>query len=143
MRFLFQSTQNFFEETTPNGVGIWNRLRHSITVILATPNGWDTTQHGFLRKAAVEAELVRDEDADLRLEYVTESEASVHYALAHTKSRAWLRSGSLFMVTDAGGSTVDSVLYECTAVTPKLVLREVCASECIQVNSIPTIHSYH
>lgn len=68
-----------------------------------------------------------------RLEFVTEGEASVHYALAHTQSQAWLTKDTLFAVTDAGGSTVDSTLYECKKTSPELVLEEVCASECVQV----------
>jgi hypothetical protein len=107
-------------------------------IILAIPNGWDTTQQGFLRGVAVQAGLVSEDDADLRMEFVTESEASVHFALAHTNLRTWLEKGSMFMVTDAGGSTVDSVLYECDGV-PNLVLREVHASECVQVSRLVII----
>jgi hypothetical protein len=29
---------------------------------------------------------------------------------------------------------VDSTLYQCQSVKPKLVLQEVCASECVQVS---------
>ena len=42
----------------------------------------------------------------------------------------------MFAVVDAGGSTVDSTLYECKKTTPKLVLEEVCASECVQAGSV-------
>ena len=42
----------------------------------------------------------------------------------------------MFAVVDAGGSTVDSTLYECKETTPKLILEEVCASECIQAGSV-------
>ena len=42
----------------------------------------------------------------------------------------------MFAVVDAGGSTVDSTLYECKMTTPKLILEEVCASECIQAGSV-------
>lgn len=76
---------------------------------------------------------MRRQDADSLLEYVTEGEASVHYALAHSQSATWLRKGVMFAVTDAGGSTVDSTLYECKEITPKLILEEVCSSECVQV----------
>jgi hypothetical protein len=136
LRYLFEHTQDFFQKNTPNGTGIWNRLRSSIVIILAIPNGWDTTQQGFLRKVAIQAGLVSGDDADLRLEFVTESEASVHFALAHTRTQTWLEKGSMFMVTDAGGSTVDSVIYECKGVSPGLVLQEVCASECVQVSRL-------
>jgi hypothetical protein len=142
LRYIFQHTQDFFQKNTPNGAGIWNRLRSNIIIILAIPNGWDTTQQGFLRKVAIQAGLVSEDDADLRLEFVTESEASVHFALARTRTQTWLKRGSMFMVTDAGGSTVDSVLYECNGVTPKLLLQEVCASECVQVSRLGIIVVY-
>ena len=42
----------------------------------------------------------------------------------------------MFAVVDAGGSTVDSTLYECKKATPKLILKEVRASECVQAGSV-------
>ena len=70
------------------------------------------------------------------MRFVTEGEASVHYALDYTQSAQWLRKGAVFAVVDAGGSTVDSTLYECKETTPKLILEEVCASECVQAGSV-------
>jgi hypothetical protein len=131
--YLFEHTREFFETRTPNGKDIWSRLQNDIVIVLTTPNGWDTRQQHFLQKAVVKAKLTREDDVDKRIEFITESEASVHFALPHTKTHTWLKPGTTFMVTDAGGSTVDSVLYECQAIDPKLVLREVCASDCVQV----------
>ena len=42
----------------------------------------------------------------------------------------------MLAVVDAGGSTVDSTLYECKETTPKLILEEVRASECVQAGSV-------
>ncbi|KAG8846525.1 hypothetical protein FRB91_000708 [Serendipita sp. 411] len=137
LQYMFTCTKTFFETNTPNGAAIWNRLKGDMVIILATPNGWDTAQQGFMKRAAKQAGMVNsDEDADLRIEFVTEGEASVHYALARTHSQTWLRKGAMFAVTDAGGSTVDSTLYECKEVSPKLVLEEVCASECVQAGGV-------
>ena len=80
--------------------------------------------------------LLPEKHDESRLRFVTEGEASVHYALNYTQSAQWLRKGVLFAVVDAGGSTVDSTLYECKETTPKLVLQEVCASECVQAGSV-------
>jgi hypothetical protein len=132
LKYLFISTKSFFEDGTPNGMQIWARLEESIVIILTTPNGWDTTQHGFLREAAIVAGLVTKTNAETQVEFVTEGEASVHYVLAH-HHHTWLTEGAAFVVVDAGGSTVDSTLYECKAVEPRLVLREASVSECIQV----------
>ena len=60
----------------------------------------------------------------------------MHYALGYSQSAQWLRKGVVFAVVDAGGSTVDSTLYECKETTPKLILEEVCASECVQAGSV-------
>ena len=60
----------------------------------------------------------------------------MHYALNYTQTAQWLRKGVLFAVVDAGGSTVDSTLYECKETTPNLLLQEVCASECVQAGSV-------
>ncbi|KAG8823670.1 hypothetical protein FRC18_010692, partial [Serendipita sp. 400] len=137
MEYVFKGFRTFFQETTPNGVAIWNRLSSSIVIILTIPNGWDTRQQGFLKQAAREADIVQsEEDADLRIEFVTEGEASVHYVLGKVNHRTWLKKGTMFAVTDAGGSTVDSTLYVCKALEPKLELEEVCASECVQAGGV-------
>jgi hypothetical protein len=132
LQYLYRAARSYFMKGTPNGSNIWLRLQNNIVVVLCTPNGWDISQYSFLRSVAIKAGLVREEDADGRLEFITEGEASVHYALAHTKGVSWLRQGTMFAVTDAGGSTVDSTLYECKSTNP-LALEEVCASECVQV----------
>ncbi|KAG8830436.1 hypothetical protein FRC18_008097 [Serendipita sp. 400] len=137
MRYVFLGFRTFFQETTPNGVAIWGRLSSSIVIVLTIPNGWDTRQQGFLKKAALRAGMVQsEEDAELRLEFVTEGEASVHYVLGKVSHRTWLKKGTMFAVTDAGGSTVDSTLYVCKALEPKLELEEVCASECVQAGGV-------
>ncbi|KAG8819814.1 hypothetical protein FRC18_011910 [Serendipita sp. 400] len=134
--YMYETTQRFFAENTPNGAQIWNRLASKIVIVLCTPNGWDMAQQAFLRNATVKAGVVRSpEDAELRIEFITEGEASVHYALAHTKTSTWLTKNAMFAVTDAGGSTVDSTLYECKSTSP-LSLEEVCESECVQAGGV-------
>ncbi|KIM20871.1 hypothetical protein M408DRAFT_30005 [Serendipita vermifera MAFF 305830] len=92
----------------------------------------DFEQQSFLREAALEAGVVSKENSYEPLEFVTEGEASVHYALAYSQSKSWLAADTLFAVIDAGGSTVDGTLYECKSTEPKVVLEEARASECIQ-----------
>jgi hypothetical protein len=145
LAYLFSAAQNFFENNTPNGSRIWNRLEDQNVIIFTTPNGWDTTQHFFLQEVAVDAKLISRKHVEERLEFVTEGEASVHYALARTHRQTWLKSDSLFAVVDAGGSTVDSTLYECKGISPRLVLEEVHASECVQaciILRIPALSDY-
>ena len=77
-----------------------------------------------------------EDHAEHRLRFVTEGEASVHYALNNIQSTQWLHKGVVFAVVDAGGSTVDSTLYQRKEITPKLVLKEVCASMCVQTGGV-------
>jgi hypothetical protein len=137
LKYIYNHTHHFFVENTPAGGRIWDRLHctGAITFVLAMPNGWEADQQIFLRDVAISAEFIKKAEAEERLKFVTEGEASVHYALAHTQSRSWLRVGTLFAVSDAGGSTVDTTLYECKNLEP-LKLEEVCASECVQVSSV-------
>jgi hypothetical protein len=136
MRYLFQGARTFFQDATPGGARIWERLEDRIVIVLCTPNAWDISQQNFLRCAAVKAGLVKESEAESLVKFVTEGEASVHYALKYTNGDIWLQNGSMFAVIDAGGSTIDSTLYECKSTKPRLVLEEVCGSECIQVCTI-------
>jgi hypothetical protein len=124
-------TRQFFETTTPKGAEIWTRVRDAIVIVLATPNGWDIREQDVLRKAAIRASLVTEENAGQLLQFVTEAEASVHYVLAQ-KPGDWLKKKTVFAVIDCGGSTVDTTVYRCVSTDP-LNLKEACPSECIQV----------
>jgi molecular chaperone DnaK (HSP70) len=130
LRYLWDHAQDFFKNNTVDGERIWNKLGSKAFIVLATPNGWDTTQQGFLRQAMIDAGIIAKGADEDRLFFVTEGEASVHYALHYSQSRSWMKENGMFAVTDAGGSTVDSTLYRCKALLPKLVLEEVTASEC-------------
>ncbi|KIM25132.1 hypothetical protein M408DRAFT_316623 [Serendipita vermifera MAFF 305830] len=138
LHYLMKNTRISFEQSIPNGPAVWRRLKSTMILILTTPNGWDFTQQTVLRKAAISAGLVKEEEdtAYELLEFITEGEASVHYVLSYSQSKTWLDVGSVFAVVDAGGSTVDSTLYKCMSTTPRIILEEVCPSECIQAGGI-------
>jgi len=135
-RWLIQHTTHFFKSHTVDGGEIWDRIGTHCTIILAIPNGWEIPQQHLLRKAIVMSGALPANFKEDRLNFVTEGEASVHYALRHSRNPTWLKSGMMFALTDAGGSTVDSTMYICKQVTPKILLEEVCASECIQAGSV-------
>jgi hypothetical protein len=132
IRYLYAKTRAFFVESTPNGQNVWNRLKQKSILVLCTPNGWVVSHQVFLRNAIVRAGIMGEKATADRVEFIAEGEASVHYVIAHTKSNAWLKQNMIFGVIDAGGSTIDSTLYECKDLQP-LRLEEVCASECVQV----------
>jgi hypothetical protein len=132
LQYLFNHARNFYLQQ-PGATAVWKRLENNRYFVFTTPNGWDTIQHQFLLQAAVDADLVGGNDADLHVDFISEGEASVHFSVANSESTSWLKEGMLFALIDAGGSTVDSTLYKCNKRSPRLVLSEQCASVCIQV----------
>ncbi|KAG8821854.1 hypothetical protein FRC19_007138 [Serendipita sp. 401] len=135
IRYMFEVTRRFFIENTPNGAGIWGRVHGKAILVFCVPNGWDINQQEFLRKAVIKSGIMSRTDAETRVDFVTEGEASVHYALTHSSSTEWLRRNSHILVMDAGGSTVDSTLYKCVQEHP-LKLEEACTSECTQTGGV-------
>jgi hypothetical protein len=131
MKYLMGYTQRYFESRTPNGAEIWARVRDTLVIVLPTPNEWYIREQTVLRKAAIMASLVKEENASQLLQFVTEAEASVHYVLDNRPGQ-WLQARTLFAVIDCGGSTVDTTVYRCVSTDP-LSLNEARRSECIQV----------
>jgi hypothetical protein len=131
MKYMMKNTQQFFETTTANGAEIWARLRDGIVIVLPTPNGWDKQEQVILRKAAIMASLVTEKTAGQLLQFVTQAEASVHYALTQQPGE-WLTRRTVFAVIDCGGSTVDAAIYRCVSTSP-LGLEKVYPGECVQV----------
>jgi hypothetical protein len=134
IRFLYKATGEFFKQNINGGDKTWSKLQGTMEFIFAIPNGWDARQQGFLRDAAIEAGLLPRLKADDRIKFVTEAEASVHFAIAHSETKQWMKPGAVFAILDAGGSTVDTTLYRCKTVKPRLTLEEVRRSECVQVS---------
>jgi hypothetical protein len=132
MEYLMKYTRAFFEATTANGREIWERVRDTIVIVLATPSAWGMREQAILRKAAITAKLVKEENASQLLQFVTVGEASVQYALAQDQ-HDWLKQGTVFGLIDCGGSTVDTAIYRCASIRP-LALTEVCPNEGVQVD---------
>ena len=133
--YIFQHATDFVDNSTLDAIGrgsLWNRLKDNFVMIMAIPNGWDGTQQAFLREAVVSAGILPFNHDHSRLQFVSESEASIHFALDHANIGNWLRKGTTLAVCDAGGSTVDTTVYRCISPVPNLKLEEVTSSECIQ-----------
>jgi hypothetical protein len=90
--YLFAETKSWFLANTEGGVGIWSKLVGSAELVMATPDGWDDTLQAVLKKAFVDAGILRSVTDD-RLEFLRESEASVHFALKSVDVKAWLKVG--------------------------------------------------
>lgn len=137
LAYLFNHALKFWDTTA---LGVDTRglrgtlLKSNYHIVMPIPNGWDNSQQGFLRDAAVAAGILPFEHAN-RLSFVSESESSVHFAIGYANAGSWLNSGTIFAVTDAGGSTVDTTIYKCVSSAPELKLEEITASECVQAGS--------
>ncbi|KAL8278912.1 hypothetical protein RQP46_008581 [Phenoliferia psychrophenolica] len=90
----------------------------------------------FMHYMSTSPPRIVQESVDDRVRFTREAEASVNYSLKKEDVREWMKPGATFTVIDAGGSTVDICMYMCEAITPKLLIREVKPSECIQAGGV-------
>lgn len=86
IRYLVAHTRTFFEDRTPNGRNVWLNLIEYADFVIAHPNGWGLKEQSVLRRAAIQADLVRPSDADARIHFVTEAEASVHFCVVNANA---------------------------------------------------------
>lgn len=56
-------------------MGIWEILRNDMELVLTTPNGWEGQQQHRMRRAAIEAGIIR-EDEGRKVKFVSEGEVS-------------------------------------------------------------------
>ncbi|KAG8739928.1 hypothetical protein FRC10_004989 [Ceratobasidium sp. 414] len=105
-------------------------------IILAHPNGWGPREQGVLRSAAVAAGLTTEANSHRQISFVSEAEASVQFCVTSYQTSAFLSAGMNLVVCDAGGSTVDTTVYNVTSVQPMIELKEIKASACIQAGAI-------
>ena len=45
--------RSYFKKHTVDGASIWTRLGHQVTICLATPNGWETSQQVRLYRSSM------------------------------------------------------------------------------------------
>lgn len=82
LRYVFRCATNFISETNPIGRQILNS-GIPIDFVLSHPNGWSGLQQSNMRRAAILAQLVSDDDDGIsRLQFVTEGEASLQFCIA-------------------------------------------------------------
>ncbi|KEP47397.1 heat shock 70 kDa protein 12A [Rhizoctonia solani 123E] len=138
LRYLLAHTEKYFKDRIIDGGLLWSRYQNKLEIVIAHPNAWSTRQQAFLRKVAIQAGAVSATQAQDKVRFVTEGEASVHFCLADPKLnlKSHIKTGSVFAVCDAGGSTVDSIVYSVAATTPLLQLEEKRASGCVQAGGI-------
>ena len=84
LRYMYTCGRTYIEESHANGADLWTSVEDEIQFILTHPNGWEGIQQTQMRQAAVKAGLVPDTAAGrARIAFVTEGEASLHFAIKH------------------------------------------------------------
>jgi hypothetical protein len=124
-------------------------VKSDIDFVISHPNGWGGFQQAQLRQALVKAGLVEanEEPGNSRVSFITEGEASLHFALRHglppavsevryrlmTKDESrelniTAQNGEGVIIVDGGGGTIDISTYR----KPKLKsnYEEIAVSEC-------------
>ena len=84
LAYLLACARTYITETHAAGDVLWTSLEQSIHFVLTHPNGWTGPQQMRMRKSAVLAGLVPDSPAGrMRMQFVTEGEASMHFCVSH------------------------------------------------------------
>ncbi|KAJ8094286.1 hypothetical protein PM082_006826 [Marasmius tenuissimus] len=111
LRYLHQCTINFIKEN--RGEEFFSSVEREIEYVLSHPNGWEGAQQAQMRQAAISAGLISADEADSRLQFVTEGEASLHYCIDKGVTRDVDDEGQKgFIIVDAGGGTIDVSAYK-------------------------------
>ncbi len=82
LSYLLSCAATYIKDTHPNGVTLWETHRNDIHFVLSHPNGWEGKEQSQMRQAALKAELITDTpEGHGRVSFVTEGEASLHFAI--------------------------------------------------------------
>ncbi|CAA7263110.1 unnamed protein product [Cyclocybe aegerita] len=133
--YLFQCAAIYIQDTHANGAHLWDSVSDNIDFVLSHPNGWEGREQGEMRRAMVMAGLVKDDtEGRARISFVTEGEASLHYAIQRGVLAGAIESGAGVIIVDAGGGTIDISAYRCDAATK--TFEETAAPQCHFYGSI-------
>jgi hypothetical protein len=131
LTYLLVCASSFIQETHANGADLWASVEDQIHFVLSHPNGWEGPQQAEMRKAAVLARLIPDTTAGhARLSFVTEGEASLHFAVQNGLPMGVMEKGEGVVIVDAGGGTIDISSYSTNVEEAKARFEEVAAPQC-------------
>jgi hypothetical protein len=131
LAYLLECALSFIKETHANGADLWRSVKNEIHFVLSHPNGWEGQQQAKMRKASVLAKLIPDTTAGhARLSFVTEGEASLHYAVHNGLPTGVIDNGEGVVIVDAGGGTIDISSYSKNVREGKHRFEEVAPPQC-------------
>ncbi|KAF6750812.1 hypothetical protein DFP72DRAFT_909388 [Ephemerocybe angulata] len=112
LHYLHSCAASYIQETHSNGRDLWAQTQHEVEYVFSHPNGWEGFQRQQMRDASVAAGIVPDERAaEERIMFVSEGEASLHYAVHNGLPQGALENNDGVIIVDAGGGTIDLSAY--------------------------------
>jgi len=130
LAYLLECAASFIQETHANGVRLWESVKDQLHFVLSHPNGWEGAQQAEMRKAALLAKLITDTAAGhARLSFVTEGEASLHFAVHNGLPIGVMENGEGVVIVDSGGGTIDISSYSTGDREAKTKFEEVTAPQ--------------
>ena len=112
LTYLLECASSYIQDTHANGAKLWASVKDQICFVLSHPNGWEGAQQAEMRKAAVLAKLIPNtQGGHARLSFVTEGEASLHFAVQNGLPIGVVEEGEGVVIVDAGGGTIDVSSY--------------------------------
>lgn len=97
-----------------------DRVRYCLTV----PAGWSDQAKIIMREATINAGIIKRDDHPERLTLISEPEAAALYCQMNCKEFN-LTDKQQFLICDAGGGTVDLVVFEISGNGPDRTLKEI------------------
>ncbi|KAG8958550.1 hypothetical protein FRC03_009023, partial [Tulasnella sp. 419] len=130
LQYMHNLSLKHFNETMEFDRNSLQEMEDRITYIFSHPNGWNIPQHPLMREAAIRAGLVPDsEDANDRIIFVSEAEASLHWCIQRRLAIRDLEVGSTYIVVDAGGGVINISSFRTVGTGPP-VFEESSIPEC-------------
>ncbi|KAF8161525.1 hypothetical protein B0H34DRAFT_781971 [Crassisporium funariophilum] len=131
LSYLLSCVSAYIQDTHSNGPDMWASVEHDLVYVLSHPNGWEGTEQSQMRKAAVVAGLIPDNvEGHARVSFVTEGEASLHFAVRNGVLSDAMDNGEGVVVVDAGGGTIDVSTYRQTKSNSEKVFEEIAIPQC-------------
>ncbi|RIA87535.1 hypothetical protein C1645_807261 [Glomus cerebriforme] len=89
-------------------VGKWSGINfaENVLLVLTVPAEYSQKDKGIMRKCAYKANLIESESSK-KLQFTTEPEAAALYCMNKLREHDLLTIGTIFMIVDCGGGTVD------------------------------------
>ena len=98
LSYLLKCAKTYITQTHPSGDDLWTYMQNDIDYVLSHPNGWEGKEQADMRCAAVLAKLIPDtKEGHARLTFVTEGEASLHFAVHNGLPLGALEVGRPFL----------------------------------------------